>query len=143
MACRDEFVTANTAGRVRVLPMDGPSIGGVGVDVAAKFASQVGNRGEDTAGDDIAFDLGEPDFNLVEPGRISRGEVKADSRMFLEELSDGLSFVGGEIVEDDVNLLPRRAQGYDLLQKGNELTAGMPGSGFAVDAPRGGIESRI
>ena len=34
-----EFVTANTAGRVRVLPVDGPSIGGVGVDVTAKFAS--------------------------------------------------------------------------------------------------------
>ena len=36
--------------------------------------------------------------------------------MLLEELADGLSFAGGEIVEDDVNLLPRRAQGYDLLQ---------------------------
>lgn len=42
-----------------------------------------------------------------------------------------------------VNLLPRRAQGYDLLQKGNELTAGVPGSGFGVDAPSDGIESRI
>jgi 3-oxoacyl-[acyl-carrier protein] reductase len=39
VACRGEFVTANTTGRVRVLPMDGASIGGVGVDVAAKFAS--------------------------------------------------------------------------------------------------------
>ena len=29
--------------------------------------------------------------------------MKADSRMLLEELSDGLSFVRGEIVEDDVN----------------------------------------
>ena len=26
----------------------------------------------------------------------------------------------GEIVEGDVNLLPRRAQGHDLLQKGDE-----------------------
>jgi hypothetical protein len=53
--------------------------------------------------------------------------------MLLEELADRLSFVRGEIVEDDVNLLPRRAQGYDLLQQGDELTAGMAGSGFAVD----------
>jgi len=45
--------------------------------------------------------------------------------MSFEELADCLSFVGREIVEDDVNLLPRRAQGYDFLEKGNELTAGM------------------
>ena len=56
----------------RVLPMDGPSIRGVGVDVAANFANEVGNRGEDAAGDDVAFDLGEPDFDPVEPGRTSR-----------------------------------------------------------------------
>jgi hypothetical protein len=73
----------------------------------------------------IVLDLGEPDLDLVEPGRVSGREVKPDSRMLLEELADRLSFVRGEIVEDDVNLLPRRAQGYDLLQKGDELAAGM------------------
>ena len=30
--------------------------------------------------------------------------------MLLQELADRLSFVRGEIVEDDVNLLPRRTQ---------------------------------
>jgi len=63
--------------------------------------------------------------------------------MLLEELTNRLSFVRGEIVEDDVNLLPRGAQEYDLLQKGDELTAGMAGSGFAVDATGGGIQRRI
>ena len=33
--------------------------------------------------------------------------MKADARMVLEELVDRLRFVGREIVEDDVNLLPR------------------------------------
>src|ERR1039458_9283768 len=115
VACRSEFVTADAAGGVGVFPLDGPSIGGVGIDVAAEFASQVGNRGEDAACDDLAFDLGEPDLDLIEPGRVRGREVKPDSRMLLEELADRLSFVRGEIVEDDVNLLPRRAQGYDLL----------------------------
>jgi len=69
--------------------------------------------------------------------------MKPDSRMLLEELADGLSFVGGEIVEDDVNPLPRWAQGDDLLQKGDELAAGMVGSGFAVDATGGGIQRCI
>jgi hypothetical protein len=39
VACRNEFVTAEAAGGVRVFPLDGPGIGGVGVDVAAEFAS--------------------------------------------------------------------------------------------------------
>ncbi len=43
VACRSEFVTADAAGGVRVFPLDRPSIGGVGVDVASEFASQVGN----------------------------------------------------------------------------------------------------
>jgi hypothetical protein len=44
VACRSEFVTtADSPGRVGVFPLDGPSVGGVGVDVAAEFASQVGN----------------------------------------------------------------------------------------------------
>ena len=84
-------------------------MGRVGIDVTAEFASQVGNRGEDASSDDLAFDLSEPDLDLIEPGRVSGREVKPDSRMLLEELADGLSFVRGEIVEDDVNLLPRRA----------------------------------
>jgi len=37
--------------------------------------------------------------------------------MLLEELSVRQLFVGGETVEDDVNLLPGRTQRYDLLQK--------------------------
>jgi hypothetical protein len=43
VACRSEFVTADAAGGVRVFPLDGPSIGGVGVDIASEFASQIGN----------------------------------------------------------------------------------------------------
>src|ERR1035437_8585539 len=74
VACRSEFVTADTAGGVGVFPLDGPSIGGVGVDGASEFASQVGDRGEDAARNDLAFDLGEPDLDLVEPGRVSGRE---------------------------------------------------------------------
>ena len=39
VACRSEFVTAEAARGVRVFPLNGPSIGGVGVDVATEFAS--------------------------------------------------------------------------------------------------------
>ena len=67
VTCRSEVVTADAAGGVGIFPLDGPGIGGVGVDVAVESASQVGNRGEDAAGEDLPFDLGEPDFNLGEP----------------------------------------------------------------------------
>jgi len=39
VACRSDFVTAEAAGGVGVLPLDGPSVGGVGVDIAAELAS--------------------------------------------------------------------------------------------------------
>ena len=39
VACRSEFVTADAAGGVGVFPLNGSSVGGVGVDVAAEFAS--------------------------------------------------------------------------------------------------------
>ena len=62
-----------------------------------------------------------------------------DFRNFRFSPDHGGRFCG----EDDVNLLPRRAQADDLLQKGDELTAGVAGSGFAVDANGGGIEGCI
>ena len=73
--CRSEFVSAQAAAGVRVLPLDRASVGGVGVDVTTEFASQVRDRGENAAGDDLAFDLGEPDLDLVEPRGIRGGEV--------------------------------------------------------------------
>jgi hypothetical protein len=69
--------------------------------------------------------------------------VELDLAMLLEEVTDRLRLMSGEVVEDDVNLLPGRAQGYDFLEKGNELAAGVSGGGFAVDAAGGGIERGI
>ncbi len=36
------------------------SVGGIGVDVAAQFTSQIEDGGEHAASDDVSFDLGEP-----------------------------------------------------------------------------------
>jgi hypothetical protein len=65
--CRGEFVSAQAAAGVRVFPLDRASVGGVGVDVTTEFASQVRDRGDNAVGDDLAFDLGEPDLDFVEP----------------------------------------------------------------------------
>ena len=86
MDCRSEFVSGQAAAGVRVLPLDGASVGGVGVDVATEFASQVRDRGENAAGDDLAFDLGKPDLDLVEPRRIGRCKVQLYMGMLLKKL---------------------------------------------------------
>jgi L-aminopeptidase/D-esterase-like protein len=63
--CRSEFVSAQTAAGVRVFPLDRASVGRVGVDVTTELASQVRDRGENAAGDDLAYDLGEPDLDWL------------------------------------------------------------------------------
>src|SRR5204863_231501 len=102
-------------------------MGRVGIDVATKFASQVGDGSENATGNDLRFDLSEPDLDLVQPGRIGRGEVKLHARMLCEELSNRLRFMSGEVVDNDMNLLPRRAQGYDFIQESKEITTAVPG----------------
>src|ERR1700746_1438363 len=108
-------------------------VGGVGFEVATEFASQVRDRGENAAGDDLAFDLGETDLDLVEPGGISGGEVKLYARMLLQEVSNEWCFVGRGVVEDDRNLLPRRAQRHHFFEEGNEVAAGVAGRGVGRD----------
>ena len=44
-----------------------------------ELSVQIGDGGEDATGDDVALDPGEPQFDLVEPGRISRREVQPDT----------------------------------------------------------------
>ena len=45
-------------------------------DVPHELSAQIGDGGEDATGDDVALDPGEPQFDLVEPGRVSRREVQ-------------------------------------------------------------------
>ena len=54
--CRSAFVSAQAAAGVIVFPLDRASVGEVGVDVATEFASQVRDRSENAAGDDLALE---------------------------------------------------------------------------------------
>jgi hypothetical protein len=89
--------------------VDRASVTRVGIDVAAEFASQVRDRGENAASNDLALDFGEPDLHSVEPGRVRRREVKLYAWVFFEEIANLLDFMGGEVIENDMNLLSRRA----------------------------------
>src|SRR5438046_10494303 len=78
-----------------------------------------------------------------EEGRMGRGEVKLHARMLCEELSNRLRFMSGEVVDNDMNLLPRRAQGYDFIQESKEITTAVPGRGFSVHPAGFGVQRGI
>jgi hypothetical protein len=74
-------------------------------DVAHGLARQVLDRGKDPAGDHIAFDPAEPEFNLIEPRGIGGSEVQVHLGMIGQELRDPLGLMGREVVGDDVGAI--------------------------------------
>lgn len=75
--------------------------------VAHELARLVANRGEDAARDHLTFDPCKPDFNLIEPGRIGRREAQVDVGMVGQKRLHRGCLMGGQVIEDDVNFLPR------------------------------------
>ena len=74
-------------------------------DVSHELASEIGGRGKDPARDHVSFDLGEPEFDLIEPRRVGRCEVKRHPGVLFEKLLDPLRLVSLEVVSDDMDLL--------------------------------------
>src|SRR4051794_18237235 len=73
----------------------------VETDVTHNFASQIGLGTEDTAGDEVALDFGEPEFDLVEPRGVSRRVMDAHARMFGQKGGHGLGLVRREVIDDE------------------------------------------
>jgi hypothetical protein len=63
--------------------------------------------------------------------------------MLFEEVSNELGFVGREVVEDDMNVLPGRAQRHHLFEEGNKVTAGVAGGGSSVYVAGLGVQRGI
>jgi hypothetical protein len=70
---------------VGVLPPKGSCSFGVSANVTHELAGEIFDGGENSASDDLSFDTGEPDFHLVQPGRIGGCEVQLNARMGLQE----------------------------------------------------------
>src|SRR5262245_3633674 len=62
---------SNAACRVAAAPLYGFGSLVVLADVAHELSPQIRDGGEDASSNDVPFDLGEPKFDLVEPGRVS------------------------------------------------------------------------
>jgi hypothetical protein len=132
VACRREFVTTDAVGGIRIFPPDGLCIGRVRVDLASELAGEVGYGGEDASCDDFAFDLGEPQLDLIEPRGVSGSEVKTDAGVLLEKFPYQGGFMSRKIVEDDVDLLRGWTQSDYFLQESNEVPAGVSYGSLAI-----------
>jgi len=111
-------------------------------DVAHEFALEVGYRREYATRDDIAFDLGEPQFDLVEPRGVCRGEVHMNTRIVCQKRFHALGLVRREVVCDHVNLRIAGLIHDDVCQEGHELCRGVTGSGLAQYLAGLGVEGR-
>src|SRR5215831_5985542 len=81
------------------------------------FRRRSATEGEDAACDDVTLDLGEPQLDLVEPGRVSRREVQVDRGVATQELGDLRGLVRRQVVSDHMDFLGRRLIDDDVGQK--------------------------
>ena len=107
----------------------------------AKSATEV--KIEDSAADHVALDLSEPQLHLVQPRGIGGSEVETNFGMLRQEFLYGFGLVGRKIVRQDVDFIrpPRLAE--QLIQKGDELGAGVPLGRFTFYFAGLHIQSRI
>ena len=94
--------------RTIALPVE--RLGGFGIepDITQELTSEIGDRSDDPASDNVALHRGEPDFDLVQPRRVGGSKVKLDVAMLVEEIAHQRRFVGAEVVENDMDLPIRR-----------------------------------
>ena len=137
------MVLTNTTVGVPIGPLEGFGSFVMGLDIASDFASKVRSGSEDAAGEQIALNFGEPDFELIEPGRVSRGVVELNVRMKGEELRHRSGLMRRKVIGNDVDLLSRGLGGDDVGQKSDELGAGVAQGGFAHHLPAGDLQGRI
>jgi len=115
-------------------------------DVAQEFGAQVGHGVKDAACDDMTLDFGKPVFDLVEPGGVGRREVQAQVGMGCKKGIHQFGFMGREVIGDDVDLFASGLRSHDLLQKGDELRAGValgcPAQNLPATGLKGGIKGK-
>ena len=112
-------------------------------DRAHERSFEIGHRGKDATGEDIAFDLGEPPFDLVEPGGVRRGNVQMPPRVRGEDRLDPRGLVRREVIGTHMHLLAFGLVGHDVGQEGDELGRGGTGRRLAPTFARLGVERGI
>ena len=115
----------------------------VSFDVAHELAAQVGNGFEDSAGNHVALNFGEPVFDLVEPGKVRGRVMQRQVWIIGKEAIHELGLVGGKVVHDEVDFLAGRLCGYDLFEKADKLLAGVAAGSASENLAAPGLEGGI
>ena len=111
--------------------------------IAHARSCEIRHRGTDATGDHVAFDLGGPQFDLVEPGGVRWGEVPMHPRILGEECIDPPGLMRREVISDHANLFAVGLVGHEIGQEGDKLGRGVAGSGLAQHRARFGVERGV
>jgi hypothetical protein len=98
-------------------PADGRSGFVIVANVAHQLAREIRNGSEDTSRNNLALNLGKPNFHLVEPAGVGWGVVDADSRVGFEEFRNPLGLVRTQVIDNNVDFATRRLTGHDLRKE--------------------------
>src|SRR6516225_7716311 len=112
-------------------------------DVAHELAGDALYRSENPARDNLALNLGKPNFDLVEPAGVGRGVVDPNCRVGLKECKNSLGLVRTQVIDNDVDLASWRLAGYDLGKEIDELRGGVTSTGFSQHLSGLSIQSAV
>ncbi len=121
-------------------PQEGPGPGVVVVGEAKDPLLELGDGGEGAAADDFLGDDVEPDFDLVEPGGISGGEVEMVAGPGREPAPDAGVLVGAVVVDNEVDIEVRGHVGVNVLEKAQELLVAVARLALGQDLAGGNVQ---
>jgi len=124
-------------------PFDRLSFTIIEANIAHDFAIEIFDRRENPASNKVALNFGEPDFNLIKPGRISWDVVNANVGVAIQESADGLGLMGAQVIADDMNGLMPWLTSQQIFQKSDKFGAGVPCGGLPDDLSGAGMQSRV
>ena len=101
-------------------PDEGFGVGIVFGQINIDRRLQANNRAEDAATDALSRHLGKKVLHRIEPGRRGWGEVKSPARMACQPGQHFRMFVGGVVVEDDVDRLVGGNLALDSVEEADE-----------------------
>ena len=91
---------------------------------------ELGHAGEGATADALARNLSKQPLDEVQPGRGCRREVQGDAGVALEPASNWRRFVGGVVVEDQMEVEIVRRLPVDGLEEGQELRGAVARAGI-------------
>ena len=112
-------------------------------NVAHQLAREILYRSEDSSGNNVTLNLGEPNFDLIKPTGVGRGIVDPNRGVCLKKFKDFLGFVRTQIVGNYVDLATWRLAIHDLGQKIDKLRAGVAGTGFSQHLSGLSVQSAV